>query len=193
MSDQNNKSPKPVETHQSVYRRLFPQRAASGWPKDQKPPTREELREALRQFGDAEDLYRPQPIESRGDLFKPQPIELSAGPEESPMTNPKPASPESPPLKYQVICGDNFHYMDESENIPGNQYESADAAIAAAKRIVDQSLWQHYHKGMTADDLYEYYTDFGDDPFIRTEDKSCVFSAWAYADARSKEICAGDQ
>jgi hypothetical protein len=65
MSDQNNNSPKPVETPQSVYRRLFPQRAASGWPKDQKPPTREELRAALRQFGDAEDLYRPQPIESR--------------------------------------------------------------------------------------------------------------------------------
>jgi hypothetical protein len=109
---------------------------------------------------------------------------------ESPTTKPQ---PEPYPMKYQVICGDNFHYMDESENIPGNQYESAEAAIAAAKRIVEQSLWQHYEPGMTADDLYEYYTDFGDDPFIRTEDKSCVFSAWAYADARSKEICADDQ
>jgi hypothetical protein len=57
MSDQNNKSPKRKETPESVYRRLFPQLAASGWPKDQKTPTREEMREALRQFGDAEDLY----------------------------------------------------------------------------------------------------------------------------------------
>ena len=74
MSDQNNKSPKRKETPESTFARLFPQHAASGWPKDQKPPTREEIREALRQFGDAEDLYRPQPIESRGDLFQPQPI-----------------------------------------------------------------------------------------------------------------------
>jgi hypothetical protein len=65
MSDQNNKSPKRKETPESTFARLFPQRAASGWPKDQKPPTREELRAALRQFGDAEDLYQPQPIESR--------------------------------------------------------------------------------------------------------------------------------
>ena len=65
MSDQNNKSPKRKETPERVYRRLFPQLVASGWPKVQKPPTREEMREALRQFGDAEDLYRPEPIEPR--------------------------------------------------------------------------------------------------------------------------------
>lgn len=74
MSDQKDKSPKPTEKPESVYRRLFPQRADSGWPKDQKPPTREEMQEALRQFGDAEDLYQPQPIETRGDLYERQPI-----------------------------------------------------------------------------------------------------------------------
>jgi hypothetical protein len=78
MSEQPQNSPEPKKNSESTFARLFPQLAESGWPKDQKPPTREELRAALRQFGDAEDLYRPQPIESRGDLYQPHPIEPRA-------------------------------------------------------------------------------------------------------------------
>ena len=65
MSDQNNKSPKRKETPESIFRRLFPQADASGYPKAHKPLNLGELREDLRLFGDAEDLYRPQPIEAR--------------------------------------------------------------------------------------------------------------------------------
>ena len=92
-------------------------------------------------------------------------------------------------MKYTVICDDNFHYMDESERSTHGQYDSAEAAIAAAKAVVDRSLLFHYRPGMTADDLYDHYTDFGDDPFIRSDDHTCVFSAWTYAKERSPEIC----
>ena len=55
------------------------------------------------------------------------------------------------------------------------QYDSAEAAVAAAKAIVDRSLLFIYRPGMTADELYDHYTDFGDDPFIRSDDPACVF------------------
>jgi hypothetical protein len=43
---------------------------------------------------------------------------------------------------------------------------------------------------MTAAELYDRYTSFGSDPFIRSEEgKRPGFSAWGYAKQRSKEIC----
>jgi hypothetical protein len=92
-------------------------------------------------------------------------------------------------MKYTVLCDDNFHYMDEGERSAHGQYDSAEAAIAAAKAIVDRSLLFIYRPGMTADVLYDHYTDFGDDPFIRSDDPTCVFSAWTYAQERCPEIC----
>jgi hypothetical protein len=62
--------------------------------------------------------------------------------------------------------------------------------IPAAKRIVDAFLAKEYHRGMTAAELYDRYTSFGSDPFIRSEEgKRPGFSAWGYAKQRSKEIC----
>jgi hypothetical protein len=92
-------------------------------------------------------------------------------------------------MKYTVICDDNFHFMDESERDVHGQYDSADAAVAVAKAIVDRSLLHLHRPGMTADRLYHDYMDFGDDPFIRSDDHSCVFSAWKYAEERCPDIC----
>jgi len=92
-------------------------------------------------------------------------------------------------MKYTVICADNFHYMDERERSTHGQYDSPEAAIAAAKAVVDHCLLFIYRPGMTADVLYDHYTDFGDDPFIRSDDPTCVFSAWSYAKERCPEIC----
>jgi hypothetical protein len=92
-------------------------------------------------------------------------------------------------MKYTVMCDDNFHFMDESDRSTHGQYDSAEAAIAAAKAIVDRSLQFIYRPGMTADVLYDHYTDFGDDPFIRSDDSTCVFSAWTYAQERCPAIC----
>jgi hypothetical protein len=92
-------------------------------------------------------------------------------------------------MKYTIVCDDNFHYMDESERSTHGQYDSADAAIAAAKALVDRSLSFMYRPGMTPEELYDYYTDFGDDPFIRSDDPACVFSAWNYAREQCPKIC----
>ena len=92
-------------------------------------------------------------------------------------------------MKYTLLCDDNFHYMDETERDILGQFDSAEAAIAAARRVVDRDLSEAYKPGMTADELYEYYTSFGSDPFIRSDDRSCEFSAWDYARNRCSEIC----
>jgi len=43
---------------------------------------------------------------------------------------------------------------------------------------------------MTAEELYDQYVSFGDDPFIRSEDKKgSESSAWDYAKQRSEELC----
>jgi hypothetical protein len=43
--------------------------------------------------------------------------------------------------------------------------------------------------GMTASELYDAYTGFGDDPFIvcvNADDEPVRFSAWEYAEERSR-------
>lgn len=63
-------------------------------------------------------------------------------------------------------------------------------ALAAAKGIVDEFLQKEYRPGMTAEELYDQYVSFGDDPFIRSEDKKgSESSAWDYAKQRSEELC----
>ena len=99
---------------------------------------------------------------------------------------------ESRKTRYQVFTDDNFNYMDESERIAGDVFDTAEEAIAAAKKIVDDSLRHEYrhHRGISAKELWDYYTDFGEDPFIRSSprDPECKFSAWNYAEGRAEEI-----
>jgi hypothetical protein len=97
----------------------------------------------------------------------------------------------SDPLRpFTVVVADNFHYMDESENHEHGHFESLEAAIAAAKQIVDKSLASAFKPGMTADALYAQYTSFGDDPYIRgCKEPGVPFSAWTYAKTRCAEIC----
>ena len=92
-------------------------------------------------------------------------------------------------MKYRVSVDDNFHFMDESERDEGRSYQTAEEALSAARDIVDKSLRHLYRDGFTPEELYDSYTSFGDDPFITTDDKSCSFSAWNYAQQRRAYIC----
>lgn len=91
-------------------------------------------------------------------------------------------------MKYKVFIDDNFHFMDESERVAHGEYSSCEMAIKECQKIVDDYLESAYEAGMTADQLYESYTGFGDDPFIKSEDKKCEFSAWKYAKSRCKKL-----
>ncbi len=60
MDAEFEKEPKP--SYNATCRRLFPEAVKSGFPKDLKRPTLEELTETCRKFGDSENLYGPVPV-----------------------------------------------------------------------------------------------------------------------------------
>jgi hypothetical protein len=96
--------------------------------------------------------------------------------------------------RYKIVVADNFHYMEDAGNSAGAVFETYDAAVAACREIVDRSLAWHRQPGMTADQLYDTYIDFGDDPFIVAIGDAPLnekFSAWSYAERRCREICGG--
>ena len=68
--------------------------------------------------------------------------------------------------RYKVMIDDNFHYMDTDHRLQNGVFPTTQAAIAACKEIVDADLRQFHKPGITAKELYEMYTMFGDDPFV---------------------------
>ncbi|MBC7901550.1 MAG: hypothetical protein H7070_16025 [Saprospiraceae bacterium] len=91
-------------------------------------------------------------------------------------------------MTYKVLVDDNFHYMDESERYAFGEFDTAEAALAAAKSMVDEDIASFYKEGMSAGDVYSQYTAFGVDPFIVSDAEKVEFSAWTYAKARSEEL-----
>jgi hypothetical protein len=93
------------------------------------------------------------------------------------------------------LIDDNFQYQDESERVTHGVFATADEALAACRSIVDEFLVDAFKPGMSATDLYDCYTSFGDDPFIMPvdqKDPAVAFSAWRYARERC-EVIAGSE
>ena len=91
---------------------------------------------------------------------------------------------------FKVIVYDNFHYMDESERYELGTFDSSEDALHVAKTIVDEYLASVFEPGMSATDLFESYTDFGEDPAIFSDGpKQVKFSAWGHAKERCAELC----
>lgn len=67
---------------------------------------------------------------------------------------------------YTVLIDDNAHYMDESSQTKGGEFPTCAAAIEACKKIVEKSVDENYKSGITADELFDLYTRYGQDPFI---------------------------
>lgn len=87
-----------------------------------------------------------------------------------------------------VYVDDNFHYMDEDERYEHGTFETKEEALSACRRIVDGFLLNVFKPGMSAEELYEQYTGFGEDPWFRGS--SPGYSSWEYAKKRCAEIAA---
>ncbi len=97
--------------------------------------------------------------------------------------------------RYRVVVADNFHYQDPDEHREHGTYETAAEALAACRAVVDQSLAEEHRAGISADDLYQRYVSFGDDPFIVALDEGAPpppFSAFTYARERCRILCGPD-
>ena len=90
---------------------------------------------------------------------------------------------------YTVYVNDNYHYMDESERYKLGEFETYQAAVKAAKEVVESSVASAHKKGMTAEELLKAYKMFGDDPYIVPDDAQPTFSAWTYAEERCEALC----
>lgn len=95
-------------------------------------------------------------------------------------------------MPYVVMVDDNFHYMDEDEDERYRHGEFADAGVAIehCRQIVDEYLESALKPGMSAEELWDSYKSFGEDPFIQSVDVAPVrFSAWDYARGRCLDMC----
>ncbi len=93
--------------------------------------------------------------------------------------------------QYSVMIDDNFHYMDEAYRLHFGTFSTAEEAVVACRRIVDDWLALHRETGMTAEQLFERYVCFGEDPYVVPPDGARVpaFSAWDYARERARALC----
>jgi hypothetical protein len=94
---------------------------------------------------------------------------------------------------YRVMIDDNFHYLEDDERSTYGTVATAEQALDICRKLVDQSLMHQYQQGgVTAEALYDRYTDFGDDPFVVALDGApdVKFSAWSYAKQRAAELTA---
>jgi len=89
---------------------------------------------------------------------------------------------------FKVIVDDNFHFQDESERYEHGEYGTYEEAVAACKAIVDGNLRNMHGEGESSASLFDQYTSFGDDPFIRPAQQGERFSARDYARQRCEEI-----
>jgi hypothetical protein len=95
-------------------------------------------------------------------------------------------------MPYKVYIDDNFHYQDTEHRYEYGTYQSLEEAVTVARRIVDEFLEWEYRSGMSANDLYDQYVSFGEDPFIVPDERvgeGVIFSAWDYAKQRCADLC----
>lgn len=90
--------------------------------------------------------------------------------------------------KFEVYIEENSHFGDESGRIKVGEFENSADALARCQKIVDDFLKLNYTDEMTAEELYQIYTMFGEDAFIVGE-PSAYFSAREYAKTRCQELC----
>lgn len=95
-------------------------------------------------------------------------------------------------VTYKVLVDDNFHRYDESERYIFGEFQTYEIAVEACKKIVDDYLVSHYKVGISADELFESYKGFGEDPFIRPASEESNFSAWDYAKKQCASLCASE-
>jgi hypothetical protein len=91
---------------------------------------------------------------------------------------------------YKVMVDDNFHSVQSDEPWEYGTFGSAEEALAACRRLVDEALLDEYRDGASAGQLFVRYTSFSDEPFIVALDgaEAVDFSAKTFAQQRAEEL-----
>ncbi|MGH7563267.1 MAG: hypothetical protein ACREK5_02455 [Gemmatimonadota bacterium] len=91
---------------------------------------------------------------------------------------------------YEVVVADNYHYQDEEYECPAGRFRTWEEAMKRCMEIVDESLRHLHEPGISAEQLWNQYVMFGEDPFIVPAGDE-RFSAWEYARDQCAELCEG--
>ena len=98
-------------------------------------------------------------------------------------------------LPYHITVFDNFHRHEPDEARVSGAYATAEAAIAAVKRKIDDELeylWSevcHQDKGIaTLDRLISHYNSFAEMPVAFGADSKMIFDSTAYMIAKAAEV-----
>ncbi len=91
---------------------------------------------------------------------------------------------------FVVRVAENFHYLEKAYT--HSEHPTWAEAVAAACRIVDTCLAEHYRAGISASELYNWYMMFGDEPYIVPTPVGEQFSAREYAKRQSEVLCLDD-
>jgi hypothetical protein len=95
-----------------------------------------------------------------------------------------------PTNRYKVLVDSHAQYQSESARYELGPFGDYQTAVQATQKIVDDYLLSANRPGMTAEALFASYILFGEDPFIVPDDADPPFSAWTYAKARCRDLCA---
>lgn len=96
-------------------------------------------------------------------------------------------------MPHTLFRDDNFHFSDETERVRLADYESAGEALAAARALIDESLEEVGRPGMTGEEWFSHYAQFGTDAYLISDDPAvAAFSGWDYARERCHALGAGD-
>jgi hypothetical protein len=79
-------------------------------------------------------------------------------------------------MSYCVLLDENFHYQDPESRWTLGTFDTAEAAISACRKVVDDDLIVLHESGMAADALLAGYRALSDDPVAGAA--MVEFSAW---------------
>ena len=94
-------------------------------------------------------------------------------------------------MNYYIKIYDNNNYMEESDAHMYGYFKTHEQALQKAKSIVKRSMSEFYKPKMTADELLDQYSRYGEDPAFLSNNKTKkkVFSARDYAETIANKIC----
>jgi hypothetical protein len=90
-------------------------------------------------------------------------------------------------MSYTVYLDENSHTADDEGRYRHGEYETAEAAIAECRRIVDDFLEPLRKPGTSSEELFRSYCLFAEEPFV-VSSPPVRFSAREYALERCKAL-----
>ncbi|MDR1620994.1 MAG: HD domain-containing protein [Synergistaceae bacterium] len=94
-------------------------------------------------------------------------------------------------MGYFIRVLDNFHFADPAEEYDVGNFVCYNDALEHAKKYVREDIIGMWVHGQDINSLFSYYTTFGADPIIISEEPSqreWGFSAWDYAEALVEDL-----